>query len=160
MIFHLEPYVEIELKQDAPLLQSYNTSQQSLAFDVKGSERWTDGSRPVDLYQVGSYGSCLSASRSRLICPMEGVSNSKGTGAVKMGAVKSFQGGNHINKKVPAQFAHSPLPIESFLHLQTWHTRYPSSGQVYALEFNVSFEGCQASHSMSLSCASSDGIPI
>ena len=40
--------------------------------------------------------------------------------AVKMGAVKSFQGGNHINKKVPAQFAQSPLPLESFLHIQTW----------------------------------------
>ena len=62
-------------------------------------------------------------------------------GAVKMGAVKSFQGGNHIDKKVPAQFAQSPLPIESFLHIQTWHTKYPSSGQNYALEFNVSFAG-------------------
>ena len=62
-------------------------------------------------------------------------------GAVKMGAVKSFQGGSHINKKVPAQFAQSPLPIESFLHIQTWHSKYPSSGQQYALEFNVSFAG-------------------
>ena len=95
-----EPYMEIGLKQDAPLLQSYNTSQQSLACDFKGSDRWTDGSHPVDLYQVGSYGPCLSALRSRLLCPIEGVFNSKG--AVKMGAVKSFQGGNHVNKKVPA----------------------------------------------------------
>ena len=107
-----EPYVEIGLKQDAPLFQSYNTSQQQLACDVKASERWTNGDRPVDPYQVGSYGSCLSALRSRLICPMEGVFNSKG--AVKMGAVKSFQGGNHINKKVPANcaltIAHRKLP--------------------------------------------------
>ena len=65
-----EPYVEICLKQDAPLLQSYNTSQSALAFDVRGSERWTHGERPVDLYQVGSYGSCLSALRSRLTCAM------------------------------------------------------------------------------------------
>ena len=56
-----EPYIEIRLKQDAPLLQSYNTSQTPLAYDVKGSERWTYGDRPVDLYQVGSYGLCLSA---------------------------------------------------------------------------------------------------
>ena len=68
---------------------------------------------------------------------MEGAFTSKG--AVKMGAVKSFQGGNHINKKVPAMFAQSPLPLESFFHIQTWHTKYPSSGQAYALEFNVSF---------------------
>ena len=91
------------LKQDAPLLQSCNTSQTQLAFDVKGSERWTSGDRPVDLCQVGSYGSCLSALRSRLICSMEGVFTSKG--AVEMGAVKSFQGGNHINKKVPITVA-------------------------------------------------------
>ena len=104
------------MKQDALLLQSYTTSQTSIAFDVKGSEHWTAGDRPVDLYQVGSHGSCLSALRSRLVCAMEGVFTSKG--AVKMGAVKSFQGGNHINK-VPAQFAQSPLPLESFLHIQT-----------------------------------------
>ena len=30
-----ELYVKICLKQDAPLLQSYNTSQSSLAFDVR-----------------------------------------------------------------------------------------------------------------------------
>ena len=65
---------------------------------------------------------------------MEGVFTSKG--AVKMGAVKSFQCGNHIHKKVPAQFAQSPLPLESFLHIHTWHTEY-----AYALEFNVSFAG-------------------
>ena len=106
-----EPYAEICLKQDAPLLKLYNTSQTLLAFDVKGSDRWTQGERPVDLYQVGSYGSCLSALRSRLICAMEGVFTSKG--AVKMGSVKSFQGGNHINKKAPAQFAHSPPQQES-----------------------------------------------
>ena len=76
---------------------------------------------------------------STLCVPMEGVFNSKG--AIKMSAVKSFQGGNH-NKKVPLKFAHSPLPIESFLHLQTWHTRYPS--QAYALEFNVSFAGVKS----------------
>ena len=134
-----EPYIEICLKQEAPLLQSYNTSQTSLACDVKGSERWTSGERPVDLYQVGSYGSCVSALRSRLVCAMEGDFVSKG--AVKIGAVKSFQGGNHVNKKVPIQFAQSPLPIESFLHIQTWHTKYPSSGQHYALEFNVNFAG-------------------
>ena len=117
-----EPYIEICLKQDAPLLQSYNKSQTQLACDVKGSERWTAASdRPIDLYQVGSYGSCLSALHSRLVCAMEGDFVSKG--AVKMGAVKSFQGGNHVNKKVPAQFAQSPLPIESFLHIQTWHTK-------------------------------------
>ena len=121
------------------MLLAYDTSQTPLAYDVKGSERWTYGDRPVDLYQVGSYGSCLSGLRSRLLCALEGEFVSKG--AVKMGAVKSFQGGNHINKKAPASFAQSPLPLESFLHIQTWHPQYPTSGYHYALEFNVSFAG-------------------
>ena len=116
-----EPYIEIRLKQDVPLLQPYSTSQQSIAYDVKGSERYTAGDGPVDLYQVGSYGSCLSALRSRLVCAMEGEFMSKG--AVKMGAVKSFQGGSHIKNKVPESFAQSPLPLETFLHIQTWHSK-------------------------------------
>ena len=67
-----EPYLEIRLKQDVPLLQPHSTSQQAIAYDVKGSEKFTQGDRTVDLYQVGSYGSCLSALRSRLVCAMEG----------------------------------------------------------------------------------------
>ena len=132
-----EPYIEIRLKQDVPLLPAYSASQQPIAYDVKGSEKFIQGDRPVDLYQVGSYGSCLSALRSRLVCAMESDFSSKG--AVKMGAVKSFQTGSHINKKVPAY--QSPLPIESFLHVQTWHSKYPTSGQHYALEFNVNYAG-------------------
>ena len=56
-----EPYIEIRLKQDVPWLPAYSTSQQPIAYDVKGSEKFTQGDRPVDLYQVESYGSCLSA---------------------------------------------------------------------------------------------------
>ena len=137
-----EPYIEIRLKQDVPLLQPHSTSQASIACDVKGSERYTSGDRPVDFYQVGSYGSCLSTLRSRPDCAMEGEFMSKG--AVKMGAVKSFQGGSHINKKMPESFAQSPLsplPLETFLDIQTWHSKYPTSGYHYALEFNVSFAG-------------------
>ena len=51
-----EPFIEIRLKQDVSLLQPHSTSQQPLDYDVKGSERYTPGDRPVDLYQVGSYG--------------------------------------------------------------------------------------------------------
>ena len=63
-----EPYIEIRLKQVVSLLQPYSTNQQSIAYDMKGSERYTARDRPVDLYQVGSYGSCLSALRSVLFC--------------------------------------------------------------------------------------------
>ena len=72
-----EPYIEIRLKQGAPLLQPHSTSQASIASDVKGSDGYSSGDRPVDL-QVGSYGSCLSVLRSRLVCAMEGEFVSKG----------------------------------------------------------------------------------
>ena len=134
-----EPYIEIRLKQDVPFLQPHSTSQSVIAFDVKGSEKLTQGDCPVSLCQVGSFGSCLSALRSRRACAMEGEFNTKG--AVKMGAVKSFQGGSHINRQVPETFAQCPLPLETFLHIQTWHAKYPSSSQNYALEFNVGYAG-------------------
>ena len=147
-----EPYLEIRLKQAVPLLQPHSPSQQANAYDVKGSEKLTQKDRPVDLYQVqlGSYGSCLSALRSRLVYAMEGQFSSKG--AVKMGAVKLFKTGSLFNKKVPEPFAQSPLPIESFLHVQTCHSKHPSSGQIqnYALEFNISYAGdcVQLQHSL------------
>ena len=77
-----------------------------------------------------------------------------------MGAVKSFQTGSHINKKVPEAFAQSPLPIESFLHVQTWHSKYPTSGQNYALEFNVSYAGVTGFPSTSELSTSIVGTPV
>ena len=70
---------------------------------------------------------------------MEGDFSSKG--AIKMGAVKSLQTGSHINKKVPASFAQSSLPIETFLHVQTGRAKYPRTDQIYALHFHVSCAG-------------------
>ena len=134
-----EPYIEIRLKQDVPLMAPHNTSQNAIAYNIKESEKFTKGERPVDLYQVGSCGSCLSALRSRLVCAVEGEFSSKGP--LEMGVVKSFQTGSHVNQKVPAPFAQSPLPIELFLHVHTWHSKYPTSGQHYALELNVNYAG-------------------
>ena len=58
-----------------------------------------------------------------------------------MGAAKSFQTASHTNQKVPEPFAQTPLPIESFLHVHTWRSKYPTSGQHYALEHNVYYAG-------------------
>ena len=33
----------------------------------------------------------------------------------------------------------SPLPIETFLHICTWHTRYPQFHWEYSFEFNVTY---------------------
>ena len=67
-----EPHMEIRLKGDMPLMALHSTSQNSIACDVKESNQLTYSDSPVSLYQVGSYGSCLSALRSRMICAIEG----------------------------------------------------------------------------------------
>ena len=128
-----EPHLKIRLKGDIPLMAPRSTSQNSIAYDIKGSDKFTQ------LYQVGSYGSCLSALRSRMICEMEGDFSSKG--APRMCVVKSFQSGSHVNQQVPDTFVNSPLPIESFLHIHTWQTKCSTSGQKYALEFDTKYAG-------------------
>ena len=102
-------HLEVRLKGDMPLMAPQSISQNFIAYDVQGSSH---GDHPVSLYQVGSYGSCLSAIRSRLICAMERDFSSRG--APKICAVKSFQEGTHVNQRVPETFVNSPLPIESF----------------------------------------------
>ena len=58
-----------------------------------------------------------------------------------MCAVRSFQEDTHVNQLVPDAFVNLPFPIESFLHLHAQHTKYPTSGQKYALEFDIKFAG-------------------
>ena len=70
---------------------------------------------------------------------MEGDFQSKG--APRLCAVKAFQMGSHANFQVPDSFVTSPLLVESFLHIHTWHTKYPTSGQKYALEFDIKYAG-------------------
>ena len=99
------------------LTHPHTRAQGSSACDVKGSNGYTDGSSPASLYQVGSYGSCLSALRSKMICAMEGNFTSKG--APRRGEVKHFQPGTHINQQVPERLRGSQLPIETLLHIHT-----------------------------------------
>ena len=126
-----EPYIEIRLKQDVPLFQPCKTSQKPLVTDVKDSERYTAGDRPADLYQLGTYGSCLSSLRSRLAWSMQGNFISKDSSRLHMARV--FNGGTHGPAVYPEFFAQSPLLIETFLHVQTWLTRHPRFHQEYAL---------------------------
>ena len=87
---------------------------------LKPSNRYTDGMVPASLYQVGSYGSCLSALSSKMICAMEGNFTSKG--APRMGEVKHFQPGTHINQQVSENLAASPPPLETCLRIHTWRS--------------------------------------
>ena len=78
----------------------HSTSQQAIAYDVKGSENFTQGERSKGPLASGELQPLLlSTLRSRLVCAMEGDFSSKG--AIKMGALKSFQTCSHINKKLP-----------------------------------------------------------
>ena len=40
------------------------------------------------------------------------------------------------------EWAQSLLPIETFLHIQTWHFRYPQFRKEYSLELNVTYADC------------------
>ena len=97
----------------------------------------TDGDRPVDLYQVGTFGSCLTSLRYRLIWPTQG--NFIAKGAPRYHQASLFHGGTHFNVVYPEEWAQSPLPIETFLHIQTWHARYPQFHKNCALELNVTY---------------------
>ena len=57
------------------------------------------------------------------------------------GCCQIFQSGSHINRQVPETFAQSPLPLETFLRIQTWHTKYSRFDKDYALDFNVWLTG-------------------
>ena len=72
-----EPYIEIQLQSETLLMNPQSGSQASNACNVKGSSRYTDGQFPASLCQVGSYGSCLSALRSKMNFAMEGSFTSK-----------------------------------------------------------------------------------
>ena len=61
-------------------------------------------------------------------------------GGPRMGEVKNFQPGTHINQ-VSERLSGIPLPIETFLHIHTWHTKYPKTGEQYSLEFNIKHAG-------------------
>ena len=71
-------------------------------------------------YQVGTFGSCLS-SISRTVWPTQG--NFIAKGAPRYYRARLFNGGTHQTIVYPEEWAQSPLPIETFLHIQTWHTR-------------------------------------
>ena len=70
---------------------------------------------------------------------MEGNFSSKG--APRMGEIKYFQAGTHVNQQVSEKFSGSLLPVESFLHIHTWHTKYPKSCEQCSLEFDIKYAG-------------------
>ena len=108
-----EPYLEIHLKGDNLLMHAHSKSQPPIATDVSSSSQYTDGLSPASLYQPSSYGSCLSASRSKMICSMEG--HIMCMEPPRMGEVQSFQQGAHINQQVPDRLSGSPISVETFL---------------------------------------------
>ena len=96
-----EPYLELQFQAENLLMHPHTCAQGMIASDVRGSNAYMDACGPASLYQVGSYGSRLSALRSKVIVAMEGNFTSKD--APRMGEVKNS--GVHINQQVPERLS-------------------------------------------------------
>ena len=108
--------------------------------DIKGSQSYTDPGQPASLWQAGSYGSALSTLRTKLLAAMEGNFTTKA--APRLQSVVQYQMGTHVNRMTPPGWTGSPIALEAFLHLHTWHARYPKdSGSKYCLELNTPSAG-------------------
>ena len=104
-----EDWVEICLQDEASLFNPLAASSAPTASPVKGTEQRTDGLIGVDLYQVGSYGSALSCLRSKSICAMEGLCQSKAAPNLK--DAKALQGAGHVNRTRPHDCPDGPLAM-------------------------------------------------
>ena len=101
-----------------PLMAPHSTSQNSIASDVKGSGQFTQGDRPVSLYTL---------ERHQIQDDPQDV-------------CREIHSRRYSRQSADTS-ANSALPIESLLHIHTWHTRYPTSRQKYALEFDIKYTG-------------------
>ena len=62
--------------------------------------------------------------------------------APRLTSVVQYQLGTHVNRMTPHGWTGSPIALEAFLHLHTWHARYPKdSGHKYCLELNTPSAG-------------------
>ena len=71
-------YLEIQCKGEASFFQPMLTNWRSIPSDVRPDRICTDGDKPVDLCQKGTFGSCLSAIRARALWPTQGNYIAKG----------------------------------------------------------------------------------
>ena len=133
----MQPHVEIRRENDTPFFQPNETNWRSIPSDACPTRIWTDGDKPVDLYQRGTFGSCLCSIRARALWPTQG--NFIAKGAPRYYQSSLFNGGTHQSIDYPELWAQSPLPIETFLHVCTWRTRYPQFHWENSLEFNVTY---------------------
>ena len=46
-----------------------------------------------------------------------------------------------VDQQVPDRFSGSPLLVETFLHIHTWHMKYPKSGEQCSWEFDIKYAG-------------------
>ena len=137
---HPRPYFEISLDNESLLMQPINTTSECVPKDIKGSQSYTEPGQPAVLWQAGSYGSALSTLRTKLLAAMEGNFTTKA--APRLTSVAQFQQGTHVNRMTPPGWTGSPIALEAFLHLHTWHARYPKdSGNKYCLELNTPSAG-------------------
>ena len=137
---HPRAYFEISLDNESLLMPPINTTSECVPKDIKGSQAYTEPGQPASLWQAGSYGSALSTLRTKLLAAMEGNFTTKA--APRLNSVVQFQMGTHVNRMTPPGWTGSPIALEAFLHLHTWHARYPKdSGHKHCLELNTPSAG-------------------
>ena len=137
---HPRAYFEISLDNESLLMPPINTTSECVPKDIKGSQAYTEPGQPASLWQAGSYGSALSTLRTKLLAAMEGNFTTKA--APRLNSVVQYQMGTHVNRMTPQGWTGSPIALEAFLHLHTWHARYPKdSGNKYCLELNTPSAG-------------------
>ena len=137
---HPRAYFEISLDNESLLMPPINTTSEMVPKDIKGSQAYTEPGQPASLWQAGSYGSALSTLRTKLLAAMEGNFTTKA--APRLQSVVQFQMGTHVNRMTPPGWTGSPIALEAFLHIHTWHARYPKdSGHKYCLELNTPSAG-------------------
>ena len=112
----MEPHLEIRLKKNTLLFQPFQTDCKPRPSDVKGARTQSISIRLAPLVHA-------SALRSRVVWPTQGTLIAKG--APRYYQSRLFNGGKHLDVVYPEEWAHSPLPIETFPHIQTWYARYP-----------------------------------
>ena len=104
-----------DLRRILPSSSPLQTDCKPRPSDVKGARPWTDGEHPVDLYQVGTFG---------LLAFQSSVAHPGSLPRVHPDTIDP-DSSTAVDVVFPEEWAQSPLPIETFLHIQTWNARYP-----------------------------------
>ena len=104
---------------------------------------WTFAQHAFGRVEVGQL-ICIREAHLVHVCPVFGHGHLRptqghfiATGAPRYYQASLLHGGTHQTAEYPEMWAQSPLPIETFLHIGTWRTRYPKYHWDYSLRIHM-----------------------